>query len=110
MGLDKGVITHNRQLGVLWFLTGSDIEEYAHRLEQSKTLAEKIVSSPFIRKDTETIYRERWIAAVGFCLPVTQFTDKQYAKIQSPFLNAIMLEMRFNRHFPRAVIFGPKKY
>ena len=88
---------------------GGDIEEYRYRIEQSKALAGKITSSPFNRKGTEIIYMERWISSVGYCLPITQFNNKQCDEIQRPFYNAILPKMGFNRHFPRAVIFGPKQ-
>ena len=70
------VETAERQLRVRLTLTGSDTVEYLHQLQQSKTLAGKINASPFSRNDSETIYRERWIPAVGYCLPVTKFTKK----------------------------------
>ena len=102
--------TAERQLGVRLAMSGHDDDEYAYRLEQFKTLAGKNHSSPFSRLDAETIYRERWLSSVGYCLPITQFDVKQCKAIQSPFLNAILPKMGFNRHFPRAVVFGPKCY
>ena len=50
------------------------------------------------------------ISSIGYCLPITQFTDAQCDKIQQPGYNAILPKLGFNRHFPRAVIFGPAKY
>ena len=91
-------------------MDGNDNEEYEYRLEQSKILAGKVITSPFNRTDAEIIYRERWLASVGYCLPVTQFSAKQSKVIQSPFFNATLPKMGFNRHFPRAVIFGPSKF
>ena len=99
-----------RQLGVRLAMDGNDREEYVHRLEQSKTLAGKVQTSPFNRTDAEIIYRERWLASVGYCLPVTQFSNRQSKAIQTPFFNAILPKMGFNRHFPRSVIFGPSKF
>ena len=40
----------------------------------------------------------------------TQFTDEQCDEIQKHGYNSILPKMGFNRHFPRAVIFGPMKY
>ena len=94
------------QLGVRIAMDGFDLAKYEHRLLQSRLFAGKIASSPFNRLDAETIYRERWIASVGQCLPITQFTDIQCNKIQSPFMSEIIVKMGFNRNFPRAVLFG----
>ena len=91
-------------------MSGHDDDEYAYRLEQSKTLAGKFHSSPFSWQDTETIYREMRLSPVGYCLPITQFDVKQCKTIQSPSLNAILPKMGFNHHFPRDVVFGPSGY
>ena len=99
-----------RLLGARLTLDGGDTEEYKYRLDQAKELAGKITASPFTRYDAEIIYRERWISTVGYCLPITQFTDEQCDEIQKHGYNSILPKMGFNRHFPRAVIFGPLKY
>ena len=78
-----------RQLGVRLSMCGGDTDEHTYRLAQSKLLAGKIKAAPFTRQDAEVIYRERWIASVGYCLPVTQFSAEQCADIQKPWYNAI---------------------
>ena len=70
-----------RLLGVRLALDGGDDAEYSYRLDQAKALAGKLITSPFTRYDAEVIYRERWIASVGYCLPITQFTEAQCDKI-----------------------------
>ena len=104
------VTAGERILGVRLALAGGDTDEYDFRLKQAKTLAGKIGNSPLSRWDAETIYRERWLSSVGYCLPVTQFTDGQCDKIQSPVYMQLLPKKGFNRHHPRAVIFGPTKY
>ena len=104
------VTNAERKLGFRLAMSGSDKEEYMYRLEQSNAFAGKILSSPFTRIDTEIIYKERWISSVGYCLPVTQFFAKQCENIQRPCINPVVAKMEFNLHFPRAVVFGPKKY
>ena len=63
-----------RQLGVRLSMCGGDTDEYVYRLEQSKLLSGKIKAEPFTQQDAEVIYMERWIASIGYCLPVTQFS------------------------------------
>ena len=104
------VQTAERQLGIRMFMNGTDSAEFLFRLDQARVLAGKVQSSPFNRDDAETIYKERWLSSVGYCLPITQFTDKQFKAIQSPFFNAILPKMGFNRHFPIEVVTGPKQY
>ena len=78
-----------RLLGARLALDGGDGTEFAFRLDQAKALAGKVTASPFSRYDAEVIHRERWISSVGYCLPITQFTDTQCDDIQKPWYNAI---------------------
>jgi hypothetical protein len=87
------VSTAEKQLGVRLAMDGNDQEEFQFRLSQSKTLAGKVRASPFNRRDAEIIYRERWLPSVGYCLPITQFDDKQCKAIQMPFFNAVLHNM-----------------
>ena len=91
-------------------MSGQDEDEFLYRLEQSKIIADRVHSSPFSRIDAETIYRRKWLSSVGYCLPITQFDDKQCKAIHSPFFNAILPNMRFDRHFPKEVVVGPACY
>ena len=88
-----------RILGARLALDGGDESEFTYRLDQATALAGKIISSPFSRYDIEVIYNQRWISSVGYCLPVTQFTDAQCDKMQQPAYNAFLPKMGFNRHF-----------
>ena len=85
-----------RILGVRLALDGNDKTEFEYRLQQSKDLARKISSAPFTRQDAELIYSQRWISSVGYCLPITQFTEQQCLKIQIPFYRSILSRMGFN--------------
>ena len=91
-------------------LDGGDETEYEYILDQLKAMACKIITSPFSRYDAEVIYRERWIASIGYCLHITQFIAIQCDNIQKSGYNSILPKMGLNRHFPRDVIFGPLKF
>ena len=56
------------------------------------------------------IYQQRWRPAITYCSPAANFTKQQCDRIQSPFYQVLLPMMGFNRHMPRAVIFGPKRY
>ena len=55
-------------------MNGKDTEEHKQRLIQVKALAGTIRSSPLDRYGAETVYQERWVPSIGYCLPFTQFT------------------------------------
>ena len=73
-----------RLLGACLALDEEDEAEFSFRLEQAKTFAGKVASSPFSKYDAEVIYRKRWISSFGYCLPITQFTVNKCDKIQQP--------------------------
>ena len=98
------------RLGIRLSMFGGDDTEYTHRIFQWEELAGEVISSPFTRRDAEAIFRERWVSLVGYCIPITQFIQKQCDAIQWPFFNAILPKIGSNRHFSHAVVLGPKKY
>ena len=91
-------------------LDGSDTDELIWRLREVRTLAKNVSQSPLSRQDAEVVYRERWIPGIGYCLPVTQFDDKQCEKLMTPFYAAMLPKMGLNRHIPKAIRYGPPKY
>ena len=75
---------------------------------EAKTLAGRIKHAPLSRFDAEVVFRERWMATIKYCLPITRFTVgecHQLSKIVEP---AILPKLGFNRHMPKVVLYGPK--
>ena len=62
------------------------------------------------RLDAYLIYQINYKPALTHPLHHTLFTDAQCNIIQSSIINAILPKMGYNRHMPRAVIFGPTTY
>ena len=109
--VDQLEICHGeRLLGVRLAMDGNDDDEFQWRKDQVEELASKIKVGPPTREDAEIIYRERWVSSVGYCLPVTQFTEEQCNELMVPFYKAILPKLGFNRHLPKAVRYGPKKF
>ena len=55
-------------------MDGKDTKEYEERLIKVKELASNIKDNSLDRYDAHTVYRERWVSSIGYCLRVTQFT------------------------------------
>ena len=49
------------------------------------------------------------MATIRYCLPITRFTQDQYHKITTILEQAILPKLGFNRHNPKAVLYGPKR-
>ena len=73
-------------------------------------MAGKIVTVPLTRFDAETVCRERWTATVKYCLPITRFTVDQCHQLAISIEKALLPKMGFNRHMPKAVLYGPLKF
>ena len=99
-----------RLLGVRLAADGSSDTEFAHRLEQSKSLAGQLSNSAATTQDAYMIYTFRYCPAVFYCIPISCFTKAQCEKIQAPFMNALLPKLRMNRHIKRDIVWGPKKY
>ena len=62
------------------------------------------------RREAVTVYRSYYRAKFEYCLPITTFSKQQTALIEQPCINALLPKMGYNRHFPRALVFGPVQY
>jgi hypothetical protein len=89
---------------------GNFIDEYTYRLNQSKAMAGRLAGAPFNPSKVYQVYSSRFKPAVGYCLPITTFSDTQCNNIQSPFYQVMLPKSGMNRHMPKAVIHGPTRY
>jgi len=105
----KDATTCERYLGVRVGLTGNMQEEYEYRMKQSTDFAE-IVRKLSSRKEAVVAYRSYYRPKFDYPLPVTTMSKTQLDAIERPSINALISAMGYNRHFPRAIVFGPVKY
>ena len=99
-----------RLLGVRIAADGNFKDEYKHRLNQSRKIAGRLANAQGDIRDAWMIYFCRYKPAIGYCLPITTFTDKECDTIQSPFYQALLPKLGFNRKTAKVIIFGPHKY
>ena len=99
-----------RLLGVRAAADGNFDDEYDYRLKQSRTLAGRLANTPADIRDAWMIYFCRYKPAIGYCLPITTFTDTKCDTIQRPFYRELLPKIGFNRNTARAIIFGPQKF
>jgi hypothetical protein len=99
-----------RLLGVRMALSGSFKDEFDYRKAQILEMAGKMRAHAFDERDAWLIYQTRYRPMLRYCLPITTFTDQQCNKIQSPFICVFLNKLKLNRHLPRAVVWGPRRY
>ena len=93
-----------RILGVRCALDGKDEVEFKYRLEETIKLAGRICSVPLTRKDAEIVCRERWMASIKYCLPITRFSPDHCHQLSIPIEKALLPKLGFVRHMPNAVL------
>ena len=98
-----------RYLGVRVGLSGDMQVEHAYRMQQSRDFAELVLK---LTSRTEAViaYRSYYRPKFDYPLGVTTMTKHQLQQIESPCINALLTKMGYNRHFPRAIVFGPIEY
>ncbi len=97
-------------LAIRCALDGQDGVEFKYRLEDILTLAGRIIAAPLTRFDAEVVCRERWGSSIKYCLPITKFTQDQCHQLSIPIEKALLPKLGFNRHMPKAVLYGPHKF
>jgi hypothetical protein len=102
--------TPERYLGLHITMEGTWSFELQKRKDQFIELASRVSDSKMTRYDAHLIYQIRYRPALAYPLHHTYFTHPQCDAIQSPFINAILPKMGYNRHMPRVVIFGPTEF
>lgn len=96
-----------RILGVRIPMDGKMTQEFKYRVKQIDDMAKRATGAPFTPKDMELVYQVRYKPTIKYALPVTLFNGKQLQRIQQKFINSYLPKVCMNRHFPRALVFGP---
>ena len=50
------------------------------------------------------------MASIKYCLPITRFSNKQCHKLAIVVERALLPKLGFNRHMPKVVLYGPRKF
>ena len=85
-----------RLLGVRAAADGNFKDEYKYRLDQRRKLAGRLKIVLGDHQDAWMIYFCGYKPAIGYCLPITTFTDTECDTKQSPFYQALLPKLGFN--------------
>jgi hypothetical protein len=96
-----------KTLGVILSPSGSNTQSYRTLHAKGTEYASHITGSSLSREEAWCSYILHFLPAVNFSLPVSNFTETQCEKIQSPAVMAVLPKLHFNRHTARSIVFGP---
>ena len=100
----------DRQLGIRVAIDGKFKDEYEYRLDRAYQLGKRVLHSNLTPVGAQMAYSIYYKPMIEYPLSLTTFSDRECDKIHSKFVHRCLPKMGFNRHMPRVVIFGPKKY
>ena len=97
-------------LGVWMTPTGGEEAQLDALLEKSNRMAVQVMTSKLNRTETHIASWAVWLPALTYSLGTTTIPVKQLQWIQSKATGTFLAKLGINRHFPRAVTFGPEEY
>jgi len=81
--------------------------EYDHLIRKSNAHAIRLEGSSLGSYDSLTFYRSTFMSSVGYSFSVIPLSFDASRRIQSKIIATVLNKISFNRHFPRAVVYGP---
>ena len=99
-----------RTLGIHKTISGDQTEQIAKLTEKSNNFAKGILASATTPFEAHTGYFTIWYPSCNYPLAATSLTRENCRKIQSFATAATLTKVKFNRHFPHAVVFGSPYY
>jgi hypothetical protein len=97
-------------LGIHKTISGNQTQQIAILRAKSDAFAKGILASAVNPFEAWTGYFTIWYPGCNFLLAATFPNRAECEKIQSLATNAVLTKCKFNRHFPRSVVFGAPYY
>ena len=73
-------------------------------------LAQRISAASFSCNEAYMLYRSYYLPSISYSFPAGIMTFKESEKVQGQVIQALINGMGYNRHTPRAIIFGPYEF
>jgi len=99
-----------RTLGVRIAPDGNNLAEAHHLHGVANEWAKHMARAHPTRAEAEFSLRQVLLPKLTYALQATTFDEQQCAEIMKPALSKALPAMGINRHFPRAVAYGPKSH
>ena len=96
-------------LGVWKSPAGNLEKQFEHLLSKSQKWTASMRAAPLSKDEAFMSFSRIYIPSLRYGLGTCYFTPTDLLKIQRPAVNVILPKMGFNRHLPRAVVYGPRQ-
>ena len=99
--------TSHLTLGVWKSPAGNYQQQREHLLNKSRKWTASMRAATLTKDEATMSYTRIYIPSLRYGLGTCYLPPKDLLQIQRPAVNAILPKMGFNRHLPRAVVYGP---
>jgi hypothetical protein len=97
----------NIGLGYYLCLNGDQHHQHEHTYNSIKQLCNNIAAANLTEQEARQAVIHRLVPKLHYLLHLSSFTQKQTDKINTIVRGTFLPPMRFNRHLPSAVLYGP---
>ena len=102
--------TAHRTLGQMKSPLGNQYAQLQRMTNKSNTWLAAIQESALSRTEAQAAYEAIWFPSLSYGLGTTNLTHQELDTIQKPIIHYILPKLGYNRHFPRAVVFGSPQF
>ena len=102
--------TAHRTLGQMKCPTGDQSAQLTYMKQRSNTWLAAIKESSLSRAEAQVAFDTIWFPSLAYGLSTTNLSYKELDDIQRPIVHHILPLLGYNRHFPRAVVYGSPRF
>ena len=100
----------HRTLGQFKSPTGDQTFQLTHMTKKSLQWLTAISQATLTKHEAQAAYETMWFPSLSYGLGTTNLSYAELDAIQRPIINHILPSLGYNRHLPRAVVFGSSKF
>ena len=100
----------HRTLGQYKAPDGSQSSHLSYMQRKSTSWLTTVQQASLSKPEAEAAYKMLWFPSLSYGTGTTNLSYKDLDRIQKPIVNHILPLLGYNRHLPRAVVFGSKKF
>ena len=102
--------TPHRTLGQFKSPAGNTSSQLAFMEKKSSTWLTAIKAAQLTKQEAQAAYEMMWFPSLSYGLGTTNLSYNELNNLQKPIINHILPQLGYNRHLPRAVVFGCPKF
>ena len=100
----------HRTLGQYKAPDGNTSSQLDFMKQKSTNWLHAIHEANLTKQEAQAAYDMMWFPSLSYGLGTTNLSYRELNKIQKPIINHILPKLGYNRHLPRAVVFGSSKF